>query len=207
MVWRLELNKRENQLKANKEVLELLNQFGAEMRIALSTSAPQNVIERVIETGMEIYWWNPMYDDPEDVNGITQKIFKMNNLPCLNAGGNVGTLCWVLADVVLGKKRVAITGMDLAYAEDLPYSRTQKYYEFVELVGEENLNTVFTKFHNTVIDKWYYSDPVFEWYKNCFLEMVNETTCETYNCSEGGMLLGKGMNFVPLSDFFQIIST
>jgi len=134
-----------DQLRTNEKIYELLNRHGKNMRIALATSSSQAVVQRVLESGMEIYWWNPMYDDPDISDGLTQQVYKMNKLPCLNAGGNVGTACWVLADVVFKKVEVAITGMDLAYYDGTPYRSTQKYYELVDLVGEKKLGTVFPK--------------------------------------------------------------
>ena len=142
--------------QTNEKIYELLNRHGKNMRIALATSSSQSVVQRVLESGMEIYWWNPMYDDPDISDGLTQQVYKMNKLPCLNAGGNVGTACWVLADVVLQKDEVAITGMDLAYYDGTPYRNTQKYYELVDLVGEKKLETVFPRIFNPHVEKWFY---------------------------------------------------
>jgi len=34
-----------------------------------------------------------------------------------------------------------------------------------------------------------------------FLEMAAEATCETYNCTEGGLLFGPAVTTVRLEDF------
>lgn len=52
---------------------------------------------------MQIYWWNPICDDPDLVDNETEKLFRLNGLPCLNAGGDVGSACWMMADSVLEK--------------------------------------------------------------------------------------------------------
>lgn len=192
-----------DQLKTNEKIFELLNLHGKNMRIALATSSSQAVVQRVLETGMEIFWWNPMYDDPEIPDGLTQQAYKMNKLPCLNAGGNVGTACWVFADIVLNKDFVAITGMDLSYYDGTPYRSTQKYYELVNLVGEENLDKIHTRIFNPHVKKWFYTDPTFLWYRNVLLEMAETSECVTYNCTEGGILFGGKIKSIRLSQFLN----
>ena len=192
-----------DQLRVNEEILDLLSRHGKDMRIALSTSSSPQVVQRVLDTGMDIYWWNPMYDDPDAENSLTRQIFNMNGLPCINAGGNVGSACWMIADAVLGKQHVGITGMDFGYYADTPFKNTQYYKEAVELFGEENLESVFIPVFNPFLDQWFYTDPAYMWYRNCFLEMTAAADCNTYNCTEGGILFGENIEFVPLKEFLH----
>jgi len=37
--------------------------------------------------------------------------------------------------------------------------------------------------------------------------MAGEAGCETYNCTEGGLLFGPGIHTVPLEDFVQAVGT
>src|SRR5688572_14996298 len=78
-----------DQLRANMEILDLLGEQGGRMRLALSTSASPAVVQRAVATGMQIYWWNPMYDDPDVSGSVTRELQEMNGLPSVNAGGNV----------------------------------------------------------------------------------------------------------------------
>ena len=188
-------------MRANEEILGLIDRHGKDMRIALATSASQAVVDRVLETGMAIYWWNPMLDDPDDGDGITARLQRDNGLPSVNAGGNVGAACWMMASAVLGKKHVALTGMDFSYYDGTPYLNTQYYREAVALVGEENLDTLYIRIHNPHLDAWFFADPAYYWYRECFLEMATDGDCTTYNCTGGGILFGDGINFIPLADF------
>ena len=190
-----------DELSANREILALLDEHGPKMRIALCTSASRAVVERVLQTGMEVYWWNPMLDDPGDPNGLTARARAWNGLPSVNAGGNVGAACWMMAHAVLEKRRVALTGMDFSYYADTPYSATQYYHEIVALVGVDGLDEVFMKLHNPHTDTWFYSDPAYMWYREAFLDMAADADCETYNCTGGGILFGDSINFLPLSEF------
>lgn len=191
------------ELEINRELLALLDRHGRDMRIALSTSASAAVVDRVLSTGMQVFWWNPMFDDPADRGGVTAGLQAMNGLPAVNAGGNVGAACWMMADAVLGLSEVAVTGMDFSYYSDTPYSRTQYYSEAVDLVGEDNLDSVFIRINNPYLDIWFYTDPAYMWYRTVFLEMVQQAQCRTVNCTEGGILFGDGIEFIPLQQYLD----
>ena len=117
-----------------------------------------------------------MIDDPDLPDSKTEALQKKNGFPAINAGGNVGTACWVMADALLGKRHVALTGVDFSYYDGTPYRNTQYYYEAVNLVGEENLNSLFVRIHNPHLDSWFFTDPAYLWYREVFLEMIEEAT-------------------------------
>jgi hypothetical protein len=192
-----------DELRANEEILALLDRHGKGMRIALSTSASPAVVSRALACGMRIYWWNPMYDDPDMPGSVTRGLQAMNRLPCVNAGGNVGAACWMMAHAVLAKKHVGLAGMDFAYYCDTPYRNTQYYREAVALVGEEGLDSIYIRVFNPHLQQWFYTDPAYMWYRNVFLEMALEADCVTYNCTEGGILFGDNVRFVRLRDFLS----
>jgi hypothetical protein len=183
--------------------LKLLDQHGKQIRLALSTSASSAVVSRAIATGMRIYWWNPMYDDPDAPDSVTRKLYDLNGRPCMNAGGNVGAACWMMAQAVLEKRHVGLTGVDFSYYADTPYRSTQYYREAVALVGEDRLDSLFVRIHNPYVNAWFYTDPAYLWYRNVFLEMVQDADCTTYNCTEGGILFGENVKFVPLTKFLS----
>ncbi|EME70554.1 hypothetical protein H261_07988 [Paramagnetospirillum caucaseum] len=192
-----------DEMKANQEIMGLLNEHGSKIRIALSSSASEAVVERVMETGMQVYWWNPMLDDPDTEGSKTRELYALNRFPCVNAGGNVGAACWMMASAVLGKKQVALTGMDFSYYGDTPYRNTQYYHEAVSLVGEENLDSVYIRIPNPYTGTEFYTDPAYMWYRETFLQMAGDAhpECQTFNCTEGGILFGDPIVFEPLADF------
>lgn len=190
-----------NEIEANAEIMELLDRHGKDIRIALATSASEAVVRRVIETGMRIYWWNPMLDDPDAPNSRTRALYDLNGLSCVNTGGNVGSACWMMAYAVLGKMRVALTGMDFSYYDGTPYKNTQYYHEAVDLVGEENLDSIFIRIYNPHLKSWFFTDPAYMWYRESLLEMTADADCETFNCTEGGILFGDSVRFASLAEF------
>lgn len=190
-----------NQLKFNEELLELVNRHGRRLRIALASCSSPRVVQRVSDAGFDVYWWNPMYDDYELDDSLTRRIHHLNRLPCLNAGGNVGSASWVIAHAVLGKRRVWLLGIDFCYYAETPYSATQYYKELVALVGPEHLSEVFVRVVNPHTGQEFYTDPTYLWYRDSFVEMAGEAGCETLNCTGGGILFGPGIAWADLREF------
>lgn len=192
----------EDELGANRALVELVNRHGPGIRAAVSTSAAPEVTARCEQAGMALYWWNPMYDDYEAADSLSRRLHRMNGLPCINGGGNVGTAAWVLAHAVLGKRRVGIVGMDFSYTPDTPYEKTQYYPELVELFGD-GFKDAFIHMENPALGETWFTDPAYYWYREVFLQMAGEAGCETYNCTEGGLLFGPGVRTIPLEEFVQ----
>ncbi len=191
------------ELEVNQKIIGLLEEHGKEIRIALSTSSSEVLVKRVLEIGMQIYWWNPMLDDPDTENSVTRELHQINGLPCVNAGGNVGAAAFMMADAVLEKKHVGLVGMDLSYYDDTPYRNTQYYDAMLRVADEEDLDQFFIRIHNPHIDQWFFTDPAYMWYRECFLEMSADADCKTYNCTQGGILFGEPLKFIDLQDFLD----
>jgi hypothetical protein len=193
-----------DQVAFNEKALSLINQHGPEMRIAVSSSASDAVVDRIRDTGMQAVWWNPYHDDYDLPDSITRKIYQSNRLPCLNAGGNVGTASWVIAHAVLEKKKIGLLGIDFGYYGDTTYRETQYYNELRDIFGEEKLSDIFVHMHNPFVDREFFTDPTYLWYREAFIEMAiqaREDGVTTYNCTGGGTLFGDGIEFVTFDDF------
>jgi hypothetical protein len=109
----------------------------------------------------------------------------------------------MIADAVMGKQRVALTGMDFGYYDDTALSATQYYREAVDMVGKERVAELFSRIYNPHVGGWFISDPAYQWYRKCFLEMAVEAECQTYNCTEGGILFGPNVIFCTLREFLE----
>jgi len=191
-----------DELSANRALVELVDAYGPKIKVAAATSAAPAVVERCEQARMELYWWNPMYDDYDKPDSLSRRLWKINGLPCLNGGGNVGTAAWVLAHAVLGKRRIGLVGIDLGYAPGTPYEKTQYYPELRELLGDR-YREAFIHTENPVTRETWFSDPAYHWFRDVFLEMARLADCETINCTEGGLLFGPGITTAPLDTFLQ----
>jgi hypothetical protein len=195
----------ENEMRANRELIELVDRHGSRIKIAMATSAAPSAVDRCEQAGMELFWWNPMYDDYEQPRSLTRQLHRANGLPCLNGGGNVGTSGWVIAHAVLGKQRVALLGMDFSYPPGRPYWKTQYGPELRELFGSR-FEEAFIHIENPYTRETWFTDPAYYWFRDVFFEMVRKANCETFNCTEGGILFGPGINTVSLDEFLNIVS-
>lgn len=192
----------EDEVGYNQKLIELVNRHGSKIKIILSTSVDPSVTKRCIESEMDIYWWNPVYDDFDKPDSVTRKLYESNGIPCMVTGGNVGTAAWVFANIILRKKEIAFVGMDLGYAPGTPLINTQCYYELKELLGDR-LAQGYISITNPFLNETWYTDPPYYWYKNVLLDLVHEAQCTTYNCTEGGILFEIPLKFIPLSEFLN----
>ena len=189
-----------NSVNYNRQIMDLVNQHGPKIKAVLATSVHPVVRDRCLEAGMTVYWWNPMYDDYEKEDSLSRKIFELNGVPCMVTGGNVGTSAWVFAAAILKAREVGLTGMDLGYPPDNPLSNTQYYSDLLELFGDR-LEEAYIKVYNPYLKETWYADPAYYWFRQGFLELAKLAPCTTYNCTEGGILFGKGVKYINLEDF------
>lgn len=191
-----------DELGANRALVEMVDAHGPRIKVAAATSAAPAVVERCEQAGMDLYWWNPMYDDYDAPGSLSRRLWETNGLPCLNGGGNVGTAAWVLTHAVLGKTRIGLLGIDLGYAPGTPYEKTQYYPELRELLGDR-YREAFIHTDNPVTGETWFSDPAYHWFRDVFLEMAGAADCQTVNCTEGGLLFGPGVVTATLDTFLE----
>jgi hypothetical protein len=172
------------------------------MEAVIATSVSQMVTARCLQSGMKLFWWNPIYDDLGNPDSLTRRVYNVNKVPCMASGGNVGSAAWVFAHAVLGARKIAVVGMDLGYAPGTPLESTQYYQEIHSIFGD-NAQDAYINIHNPHLMETWFTDPTYYWYRETFLEMARETDCETWNCTEGGVLFGERVRFEPLNRFLD----
>ena len=122
----------------------------------------------------------------------------------MNTGGNVGTAAWVFATTVLKIPNVALLGMDFGYYADLPYDKTQKYYELIEHLGSANeLDKYFPRFKYPQTGEEFYTDATYYWYRKNFLELLELNDMKTINCTGGGVLYSDKLQCISLTEFLK----
>jgi hypothetical protein len=198
-----DLSFRQNTLEHNQKVTEAIDEFGPRLKIAISACSAPNVVSRCLQARMSVFWWNPILDDFDEPGSLTREIHRLNGLPCMGTGGNVGAACWVFSHSVLGAKEVALTGMDFSYYDDTPKLNTQYFRNLKNVVGEHGAleSDGYAEIFNPDNGRGWYTDPVYYWYRDAFREMVLDAPCKTYNCTGGGILYGERITTMPLAEF------
>ncbi|MBL8013708.1 MAG: motility associated factor glycosyltransferase family protein, partial [Candidatus Omnitrophica bacterium] len=185
----LDIEFRKNTIEQNKMHIKLVNEMGHLTRAIVASTAPRNVIARIKEARLDMYWWNPLVDNPSSQESITRQMYNINKMPCMNTGGTVGTAAWVFANSILKIPQIAIVGMDLGYYADTPKEKTQTFYELHHHLAEgDSIDSCFVDFEFPLTGEKFYIDPTYYWYRQNFLELFNQSKSQTYNCTEGGTL-------------------
>lgn len=192
----------EHEIDRNNELISLLNESAHLIKCIIATCSSSSVRDRCINSGMQLYWWNPLYDDIDTENSITRQVYDMNHAPCLATGGNTGSSAWVFANAILKKTKIALVGMDFGYAPGTPLKKTQYYKEALDLFGDK-IEDAFIDIFNPYTQENWFTDPTYYWYRQVFLNMVQQTSASTYNCTQGGTLFGDGLEFRPLLEFLN----
>lgn len=193
-----------DEIKANDELIRLVNQHGRKIKAILSTSITPDIAQRCLEAGMEIYWWNPIFDDYDAPGSLTRKLYELNKAPGLVTGGNVGASAWAFTYAVLRKKVIGLLGMDFSYAPGTPLHKTQYYTAIKELYPDDPAKA-YIQIYNPHLNETWFTDPAYYWYRESFLKMVAEIEPDVavHNCSEGGILFGQRIHFTPFDQFLR----
>jgi len=193
-----------NELKANKKIIKLIDKFANKLNIAVCTSSSSLVVKRLINTGSKLFWWNPTLDNPEKKNSLSRKLYFKNKLPLINAGGNVGSAAWMIADSVICSKKIALLGMDFGYYLNTPYENTQYYDGVMKIAKKKDLSIFYKKIYNPILKKYFFTDHAYLWYRDIFLEMLKIASSKTINCTGGGILFGKKIGWSSLNNFCKL---
>jgi len=201
----LDVTFRNNSIRENQKNIELVNEYAPRIKLILATSAPRNVVERAHEAGFDIYWWNPLVDDPNQPDSLTRQLYQINKVPCMNTGGQVGSAAWNFTHSRLGIRDIGMVGMDMGYHIDTPYNMTQTWYELLEHIQgqEDRLDDFFQRVTFPLNGAQSYIDPTYYWYRRNLLQMMEQVDFTTYNCTESGTLFGPGISCISLTDYLK----
>ena len=196
-----------DEIERNRDQLGLVDAAGPAITAVLGTSAPEAVRNRCLASGMAVHWWNPIYDDISDANSVTRQLHRKNGVPCMNAGGNVGTAAVIFAARILRARRVVMVGMDFSYHADTPIENTQYYGQLTAFMNAAELPGAFKTVRNPYLDEDYYTDPAYYWYRQAFSElMAGFGGCEIVNATEGGILFGGGIVWATVREVIDTMS-
>jgi hypothetical protein len=125
----------------------------------------------------------------------------------MQTGGNVGCFGWIFSWAILGCSPVAVIGLDLGHPADTPIKNTRHYDEYCRIFKNDKtqINKYFKKIINTDLKTKVLSDPIFDFYREAFLDLVTRTPkwVRTINSTEGGSLFGIGIKNMKLEDFLK----
>lgn len=211
----------EKDVKRNEEDVNLVDGMSHKLRdvkVILSVTASPNVYRRVKQIGMKVFWWIPLLDDVSQNESLTRLMKMMTKcekhprgVPAMVAGGNCGCASWVFCHSVLRSSPIGLIGIDLGYPEDVLFDETSYYQQIMDGVDRDPTIAVkvLTELYNPYFDVKVKVDPVFEHYRQAWLELLDrvEKPVLTVNCTEGGSLFSleekKGLRYMRFEDFLE----
>lgn len=175
---------RADMVKANAENMAIVDDACCGSKLIICSTAPANVVART--SAFDRYWFAPLVDQPRMPGSLTRELAKITGLPSLNTGGTVGTAAVMFAHCVLQAQSIAVIGMDLGYAKDLPLERTQSWNM---LKDKPNVDQFYPRVQHPLWGECY-SDPTYYSYRANLLGLLKAGNRTLYNCTGAGALYG-----------------
>jgi len=194
----------------------LVDKFGSQIKALFTTMAAPNARERAEKAGIEIYWYNPRYDDwrkNESFTRLSGMMTKTEGRPkgigCIGSGGQVGSSLWVIAFSVFNNNPISLIGVDTGYLDGTPIEETPYYGKILQSAGGD-VNVAakyFRRIYNPYFKCYCLVDFVFDSYRKAWLELASKVPREyvTINATEGGSLFSNdgSINCMRFRDFLE----
>ena len=180
----------------------------------MSTCTIHKTIEICKNYGLNMFWFLPIIDDYRK-QGSVSKIMNMmsksdknpDGLPGLQIGGNVGCFSWIFSWAILGCSPIGLIGLNMGVDGDTPLEKTQHYIPVLDHFNNDKskVGKFYRKVFNKDLGTESLLDPLFDFYRTAFLDLVVRTPrwTKTVNATEGGSLFGKRIKNMKFVDFLN----
>jgi hypothetical protein len=192
----------------------LVDRYGKNIKALFTTMVAPNTRERAERAGIEIYWYNPSYDDWRKSESFTRLAGMMTSterrpkgIGCIRSAGQVGASLWAIAFSVLNASPIALIGVDCGYLDGTPIEETAYYKAILEMVGGDvkMATRYFRRIYNPYFKCYCLVDFAFDSYRKIWLELAKLVPREyvTINCTEGGSLFSEEIKSMKFKDFLD----
>ena len=191
---------------------EIIKKHSKRISNVMSTCTIHETVEICKNYGFNIFWYHPLIDDfrkLESINKIMNMMCKSDKnpdgLPGLQTGGNCGCFSWIFSWAILGCSPIGLIGLNLGVDGDTPIEKTQHYSQVLNHFNNDKskVSKRYRKVFNKELGTESLLDPVFDFYREAFLDLVVRTPrwINTINATEGGSLFGKRIKNMRFVDF------
>ena len=197
---------------------EIIKKYSKKISIVMSTCTIHETVEICKNYGFNIFWYHPLIDDfrkLESINKIMNMMSKSDKnpdgFPGLQTGGNVGCFSWIFSWAVLGCSPIGLIGLNMGVDGNTPIEKTAHYSQVLNHFNNDKSKV--SKRYRKVFNKEYGTetllDPVFDFYREAFLDLVVRTPrwTRTVNATEGGSLFGNRIENMKFTDFLTLIKS
>ena len=193
---------------------KIIKKYSKGISAVLSTCIKHEVVELCKKNGLKIFWFHPLIDDfrkLESVNKIMNMMSKSDKnpkgFPGMQTGGNVGVFSWIFSWAILGCSPVGLIGLNMGVDGNTPIEKTQHYDQVLNHFDNDKskVSKRYRKIFNEDLETESLLDPVFDFYREAFLDLIVRTPrwTKTINATEGGSLFGKRIKNMRFVDFLN----
>jgi hypothetical protein len=180
----------------------LVEKYGPQIKAVLSSTTDRIVTDVCIKNKVNIYWFNPLYDDPFRSNESFTKLQRLmtttekhpQGVVAMCCGGNCGCAAWTISHTLLRRANIALIGIDMGYPEgtnleETPYFSCITQCEHPAAV----VDRFYGKIYNPAFKTYCFVDKIFSKYRESWRSAALKLPAhiKTYNCSEEGSLFGE----------------
>ena len=194
---------------------EIIKKHSKRISNVMSTCTIHETVEICKNYGFNIFWYHPLIDDfrkLESINKIMNMMCKSDKnpdgLPGLQTGGNCGCFSWIFSWAILGCSPIGLIGLNLGVDGDTPIEKTQHYSQVLNHFNNDKskVSKRYRKVFNKELGTESLLDPVFDFYREAFLDLVVRTPkwARTINATEGGSLFGQRIENMKFTDFLTL---
>lgn len=193
---------------------KIIQDYADGISAIMSTCTIHETIELCKENGLSIYWFHPLIDDFRKISSVN-KIMNMltksdknpKGFPGLQTGGNVGCFSWIFSWAILGCSPIGMIGLNMGYPWNTPLEKTQHYDHVLNHFDGDatKVGQKFRKVFNEDLNEEALLDPVFDFYREAFLDLIKRTPkwVNTINATEGGSLFGERIENMKFTEFLK----
>lgn len=194
---------------------KIIKKYSKRISIVMSTCTIHETVEICKNYGFNIFWYHPLIDDFRKLESINKTMNMMSKsdknpdgFPGLQTGGNVGCFSWIFSWAVLGCSPVGLIGLNMGVDSDTPIEKTQHYSQVLNHFNNDKskVSKRYRKVFNKKFGTESLLDPVFDFYREAFLDLVVRAPrwTRTINATEGGSLFGKRIENMKFTDFLTL---
>ena len=193
---------------------KLIKKYGKDVSVIMSTCTIHETIEICKNYGLNMFWFHPLIDDfrkQGSINKIMNMMSKSDKNPDgfsgLQTGGNIGCFSWIFSWAILGCSPVGLIGLNMGVGGDTPIEKTQHYDQVLNHFDNDKskVGKFYRKVFNEDLGTESLLDPVFDFYREAFLDLVVRVPrwTKTVNATEGGSLFGHGIENMKFVDVLE----
>lgn len=190
----------------------IVDEHAPKIKALLCSQVNIETYQRAKQAGLDIYWFNPNYDDVEVRDSLTKMQLYMTMSPKNPGGslgveckGNVGSFSVIFCWSALKKMDVCLIGMDMGYPVDMPLEETYYYSKALDYLGVLEANTNYEKVYHPVFKTESRIDPVFKQYRATLLDAFYKKPkwARICNCSEGGTIFHQNVECIKFEEWLK----